>query len=68
MAERGALHGHVRSLLAEHLHVVIFDCRNIGQSERRDEPYTIGDETSDIYAVMSAPTAFTISCATSRPS
>jgi 3-oxoadipate enol-lactonase len=34
--------------------VVTFDCRNIGQSDRRDEPYTIDDEARDVAAVMDA--------------
>ena len=42
------------SLLAERLFVVTFDCRGMGQSERRDEPYSIDDEVRDILAVMEA--------------
>ena len=46
--------GRLPALLAERLFVVTFDCRNIGESERRDEPYTIADETRDVAAVMDA--------------
>ena len=41
-------------LLAERLFVVTYDCRNIGESERRDEPYTVRDEVEDAIAVLGA--------------
>jgi pimeloyl-ACP methyl ester carboxylesterase len=46
--------GRLPALLAERLFVVTFDCRGMGQSERRDEPNTIHDEVGDILAVMEA--------------
>jgi len=46
--------GRLPGLLAEKLFVVTFDCRGMGASERRDEPYTAADEVSDILAVMDA--------------
>ena len=39
--------GKLPRLLAERLFVVTYDCRNIGGSERRDEPYTVRDEVED---------------------
>jgi 3-oxoadipate enol-lactonase len=46
--------GKLPDLLAERLFVVLFDCRNMGESERRDEPYTLADEVGDVLAVMDA--------------
>ncbi len=46
--------GRLPDLLAERLFVVTFDCRGMGLSERRDEPYSIHDEIEDILAVMDA--------------
>jgi pimeloyl-ACP methyl ester carboxylesterase len=46
--------GTLPTLLAERLFVVLWDCRGMGQSERRDEPFTIGDEARDLAAVMDA--------------
>jgi 3-oxoadipate enol-lactonase len=46
--------GKLPGLLAERLFVVTWDCRGMGQSERRDEPYTIEDEAGDLAAVMDA--------------
>jgi pimeloyl-ACP methyl ester carboxylesterase len=46
--------GRLPELLAQRLFVVLFDCRGMGQSERRDEPYTIADEVGDVAAVMDA--------------
>ena len=46
--------GRLPALVAERLFVVTFDCRGMGQSERRDEPYTIHDEVQDVIAVMDA--------------
>lgn len=46
--------GRLPALLAERLFVVTFDCRGMGQSERRDEPYSIHDEVRDVIAVMDA--------------
>jgi len=46
--------GRLPGLLAERLFVVTFDCRGMGQSERRDEPYTVHDEVRDVIAVMDA--------------
>jgi pimeloyl-ACP methyl ester carboxylesterase len=46
--------GRLPELLAERLFVVLFDCRGMGQSERRDEPYTLTDEVGDALAVMDA--------------
>ena len=36
------------------MHVVTWDCPGIGQSEQRDEPFTIQDEVGDMVAVMDA--------------
>jgi 3-oxoadipate enol-lactonase len=46
--------GRLPSLLAERLFVVLWDCRGMGRSERRDEPFTIDDEAADLAAVMDA--------------
>ncbi len=46
--------GCLPELLADRLFVITFDCRNIGRSERRDEPYTISDEVTDMVAVLDA--------------
>ena len=46
--------GQLPAMLAERLFVVTFDCRGMGQSEKRDEPFTIADEVADILAVMDA--------------
>jgi pimeloyl-ACP methyl ester carboxylesterase len=46
--------GRLPALLAERLFVVTLDCRGMGQSERRDEPYSIHDEVRDVIAVMDA--------------
>lgn len=44
--------GRLPGLLSERLFVVTFDCRGMGLSERRDEPYTIAVEMADIEAVL----------------
>lgn len=54
LSHRMAHWGRLPGLLAERLYVVTFDCRNIGASERRDEPYTLTDESEDVAAVMDA--------------
>lgn len=54
LSHRLAHWGRLPDLLAERLFVVTFDCRGMGQSERRDEPYTIHDEVRDVLAVMDA--------------
>ncbi|MGH2607508.1 MAG: alpha/beta fold hydrolase [Tepidiformaceae bacterium] len=46
--------GRLPELLAERLFVVLLDCRGMGESERRDEPYTLADEVGDVLAVMDA--------------
>jgi pimeloyl-ACP methyl ester carboxylesterase len=46
--------GRLPALLAGRLFVVTFDCRGMGESERRDDPYTIADEVRDVAAVMDA--------------
>lgn len=46
--------GRLPALLAERLLVVTFDCRGMGRSERRDEPYTVRDEVRDMAAVLDA--------------
>ena len=46
--------GRLPELLAERMFVVLFDCRGMGESERRDEPYTLADEVGDVLAVMDA--------------
>ena len=54
LSYRMAHWGQLPSLLAERLRVVIFDCRGMGASEKRDEPYTVADEVADVLAVMDA--------------
>jgi pimeloyl-ACP methyl ester carboxylesterase len=54
LSHRLAHWGRLPGLLAERLFVVTFDCRGMGQSERRDEPYTIQHEVTDILAVLDA--------------
>lgn len=54
LSHRLAHWGRLPDLLAEQLFVVTFDCRGLGASERRDEPYTIHDEMQDIEAVLDA--------------
>jgi pimeloyl-ACP methyl ester carboxylesterase len=54
LSHRLAHWGKLPGLLAERLFVVTFDSRGMGASERRDEPYTIGDEVGDVAAVMDA--------------
>lgn len=54
LSHRLAHWGRLPELLAERLFVVTFDCRGMGQSERRDEPYTISDEVRDVLAVTDA--------------
>ena len=54
LSHRLAHWGRLPGLLAEKLFVVTFDCRGMGESEKRDEPFTIGDEVEDIVAVMEA--------------
>lgn len=46
--------GTLPGQLAQRLFVVTFDCRNMGESEQRDEAYTVEDEVEDILAVMDA--------------
>jgi pimeloyl-ACP methyl ester carboxylesterase len=46
--------GKLPALFSRHLFVVTFDCRGMGLSERRDEPYTIHDEVGDMVAVLAA--------------
>lgn len=46
--------GNLPELLAERLFAVLFDCRGVGQSERRDEPFTVADEVRDMIAVLDA--------------
>lgn len=54
LSHRLAHWGRLPGLLAERLFVVTFDCRNIGESERRDEAYSVSDEAGDVAAVMDA--------------
>lgn len=54
LSHRLAHWGSLPRLLAEKLFVVTFDCRGMGASERRDEPFTLGDEVRDVLAVMDA--------------
>ena len=54
LSHRLAHWGRLPAQLAERLFVLTFDCRNIGESERRDEPYTVQDEAGDVAAVMDA--------------
>lgn len=54
LSHRLAHWGTLPGLLAERLFVVTFDSRGMGQSERRDEPFTIADEIGDMEAVLDA--------------
>ena len=54
LSHRLAHWGKLPGLLAERLFVVTFDCRGMGASERRDEAYTVADETADMVAVLEA--------------
>lgn len=54
LSHRLAHWGRLPKLLAEQLFVVTFDCRGMGESEKRDEPFTISDEVGDILSVMDA--------------
>lgn len=54
LSHRLAHWGKLPGLLAERLFVVTYDCRNIGRSERRDEPYSVRDEVEDAIAVLDA--------------
>lgn len=54
LSHRLAHWGRLPTLLAQRLFVVTFDCRGMGASERRDEPYTLSHEVTDVEAVMDA--------------
>lgn len=54
LSHRLAHWGTLPERLAEFAHVITFDCRGMGDSERRDEPYTIQDEVGDMAAVLDA--------------
>lgn len=54
LSHRIAHWGKLAAALADLAHVVVFDCRGMGASERRDEPYTIDDEVGDMAAVLDA--------------
>ncbi len=54
LSHRLAHWGKLSAMLAERLFVVTFDCRGMGASELRDEPYTVADETEDMAAVLDA--------------
>lgn len=46
--------GRLPGLLAERLFVVTWECRGMGDSEKRDEPFTLADEARDAAAVLDA--------------
>lgn len=54
LSHRLAHWGRLPELLASDLRVITFDCRGMGASERRDEPFMIEDETDDMAAVLDA--------------
>jgi len=54
LSHRLAHWGRLPALLAEKLFLVTWDCRGMGESDKRDEPFTIADEARDIAAVMDA--------------
>ena len=54
LSHRLAHWGQLPELLSKRFFVVTFDCRGIGQSEQRDEPFTIHDEERDMVAVLDA--------------
>ena len=54
LSHRLAHWGKMPGLLGEKLFVITFDCRGMGQSELRDEAFTIGDEVGDVANVLDA--------------
>lgn len=54
LSHRLAHWGRLPGLLGEKLFVVTWDCRGMGESEKRDEPFSIADEAADIAAVLAA--------------
>jgi pimeloyl-ACP methyl ester carboxylesterase len=54
LSHRIAHWGRLPQLLGERMRVTLWDCRGMGESERRDEPYTLADEVADLRAVMDA--------------
>ncbi|HMO53427.1 MAG TPA: alpha/beta hydrolase [Tepidiformaceae bacterium] len=54
LSHRLAHWGTLVSRLADVAHVITWDCRGMGESERRDEAYTIEDEVADMAAVLDA--------------
>lgn len=54
LSHRLAHWGRLPELLTENFFVVSFDCRGMGASERRDEPYSVADEAWDMAAVLDA--------------
>lgn len=54
LSHRLAHWGRLPGLLAEQLYVVTWDCRGMGESEKRDEPFSIADEAADALAVLDA--------------
>ncbi|MGI8927172.1 MAG: alpha/beta fold hydrolase [Tepidiformaceae bacterium] len=54
LSHRLAHWGRLPHLLSDELFVITFDCRGMGESERRDEPFTVRDEAEDVLAVLDA--------------
>ena len=54
LSHRLAHWGKLPALLAKSMFVVTFDCRGIGGSEKRDEPFTVRDEVGDMAVVLDA--------------
>jgi len=54
LSHRLAHWGRLPGLLAQTLFVVTFDCRGMGQSELRDEPFTIAAEVGDVANILDA--------------
>ena len=46
--------GPVAQGLADRLFLILLDCRGMGESDQRDEPFSIEDEVGDIGAILDA--------------
>ena len=54
LSHRLAHWGRLPALLAERFFVVTWDCRGMGESEKRDEPYVVAYEVGDMAAILDA--------------
>ena len=46
--------GELPKMLSQRLFLILVDCRGMGQSEVRDEPYSLRDEAEDMCAVLAS--------------